>query len=52
MFLLLSVCLIAQPAKCHDERINLTYDSPNPFLCLRNSQSTLRRGRRSIRTIT
>ncbi|SOR30754.1 conserved protein of unknown function [Methylorubrum extorquens] len=41
MFLLLSVCLIAQPAKCHDERINLNYDNPNPFLCLRNSQSTL-----------
>ena len=41
MFLLLSVCLIAEPTKCHDERINLSFDSPNPFLCLRNSQATL-----------
>ncbi|WP_461656618.1 hypothetical protein [Methylorubrum aminovorans] len=41
MFLLLSVCLIAQPAKCHEERINLSFDSPNTFICLRNSQSTL-----------
>lgn len=41
MFLLLSVCLIAEPTKCHDERIDLTFDNPNPFLCLRNSQATL-----------
>ncbi len=43
MFLLLSVCLIAQPSHCREERINLSYDNPNPFLCLRNSQSTLAR---------
>jgi len=43
MFLLLSVCLIAQPGQCREERISLPSDNPNPFICLRNSQSTLAR---------
>lgn len=43
MLLLLSVCLIAQPSQCHDERIEITFDNPNPYICLRNSQSSLAR---------
>ena len=41
MFLLLSVCLIADPGQCREERINVSADNPNPFICMRNSQSTL-----------
>lgn len=41
MFLLLSVCLIAQPDQCREERISLSYERTSPFLCLRNSQSTI-----------
>ncbi|GLS42439.1 hypothetical protein [Methylobacterium brachythecii] len=41
MFLLLSVCLLAEPSKCHEERINLSFDNQNPAICLRNSQATL-----------
>ena len=41
MFLVMSVCLLATPATCHEERIDMTRGAPNPFICMRNSQSTL-----------
>lgn len=41
MLLLLSICLIAQPATCREDRIQLSYETANPFLCLRNAQSAL-----------
>jgi len=41
VLLLLSVCLIAQPATCHDEQVQVSAGMSNPFLCLRNSQSVL-----------
>ncbi|GJD35931.1 hypothetical protein [Methylobacterium aerolatum] len=41
MLLLLSVCLLAQPATCHDEEIPVGGGAANAFICLRNSQSVL-----------
>lgn len=41
MLILLSVCLLAQPTKCHEDRIQLSYEASSPFICLRNSQSAL-----------
>ena len=41
MLMLLSVCLIAEPSRCYEERIPVSYENPNPFVCLRNSQATL-----------
>ncbi|GEP04846.1 hypothetical protein [Methylobacterium oxalidis] len=41
MMILLSICLLAQPTTCREDRINLSYESTNPFLCLRHSQSAL-----------
>jgi hypothetical protein len=41
VFLLLSVCLIAQPATCRDEQIPVGGGAANAFICLRNSQSVL-----------
>ncbi|GJE54060.1 hypothetical protein FV217_10245 [Methylobacterium sp. WL9] len=41
MFLLMSVCLLSAPATCHEERINMSLGNPNPFICMRNSQSAL-----------
>jgi hypothetical protein len=41
MLLLLSVCLLAQPATCREDRIELSYEASSPFVCLRNSQSAL-----------
>lgn len=41
MLLLLSACLIAQPATCRDEQIPVGGGAANAFICLRNSQSVL-----------
>ena len=41
MLLLLSICLVAQPATCKEDRIELSYEATSPFICLRNSQSAL-----------
>ncbi len=41
MILLLSICLVAQPSTCREDRIQLAYESTNPFLCLRTAQSSL-----------
>ncbi len=43
MLILISVCMIAQPSLCHDDRIEMSFDNPNPMICLRNSQSALAR---------
>ena len=41
MLLLLSICLVAQPSTCREDRIQLSYESTSPFLCLRTAQSSL-----------
>jgi hypothetical protein len=41
MLLLLSICLVAQPATCREDRIEMSYEGSNPFICLRHSQSAL-----------
>lgn len=41
MFILLSICLLAQPDRCREERINLSFEAANPIVCLRNAQSRL-----------
>lgn len=41
MLLLLSICLVGQPATCREDRISMSYEGTNPFVCLRNAQSTL-----------
>ncbi len=41
MFILLSICLLAQPDRCREERISLSYEAANPIVCLRNAQSRL-----------
>lgn len=41
MLILLSICLIAQPNQCREDRIALSYESANPFICLRTAQSEL-----------
>lgn len=41
MLILLSVCLLAQPAQCHEDRIQMSYEGSNPFVCLRHAQSAL-----------
>ncbi|HEX8416235.1 MAG TPA: hypothetical protein VF641_01395 [Methylobacterium sp.] len=41
MFILLSICLLAQPDRCREERISLSYEAANPVVCLRNAQSRL-----------
>ena len=41
MLILLSVCLLAQPAQCHEDRIQMSYEGTNPFVCLRHAQSAL-----------
>ncbi|AWN42461.1 hypothetical protein [Methylobacterium durans] len=41
MMILLSICLLAQPTTCREDKIDLSYEASNPFICLRNSQSAL-----------
>lgn len=41
MLLLLSVCLVADPATCREDRIPMSYESASPFACLRHAQSSL-----------
>ena len=41
MLLLLSICLVAQPSTCREDRIEMSFEKSSPFVCLRNSQSAL-----------
>lgn len=41
MLILLSVCLMSQPATCREDRITMSYEAMNPVVCLRNSQSAI-----------
>ncbi|SDM50000.1 hypothetical protein SAMN05216360_102266 [Methylobacterium phyllostachyos] len=41
MLLLLSICLVAQPSTCREDRIEMSSGASSPFVCLRNSQSAL-----------
>jgi len=41
VLILLSACLIAQPATCRDERIELSYEATSAFVCLRHAQGAL-----------
>ena len=41
MLLLLSICLIAQPDQCREDRISMSFEARSPFVCLRHAQSTL-----------
>ncbi|MCJ2128763.1 hypothetical protein [Methylobacterium sp. E-045] len=41
MLILLSICLAAQPSHCKEDRISLSYEATNPFICLRTAQSAL-----------
>lgn len=41
MLILMSVCLLSEPATCREERIDLSYEATSPVVCLRNAQSAL-----------
>ncbi len=41
MLLLLSICLVAQPSTCREDRIEMSVEKSSPFVCLRNSPSAL-----------
>ncbi|GJD89111.1 hypothetical protein BHAOGJBA_2637 [Methylobacterium hispanicum] len=41
MFILLSICLLAQPSTCKEDKIDLSFEARSPFVCLRNAQSAL-----------
>ncbi|NEU12557.1 hypothetical protein G3T14_10455 [Methylobacterium sp. BTF04] len=41
MLILLSICLVAHPAQCREDRIDLSFESRSPTVCLRNSQSAI-----------
>ncbi|GJE60300.1 hypothetical protein [Methylobacterium trifolii] len=41
MLILLSICLLAQPDRCREDRIELSYESTSPTVCLRRSQTAL-----------
>lgn len=41
MLILLSICLVAEPERCREDRIDLSYEASSPSICLRNSQSAI-----------
>ncbi|MGU3360975.1 hypothetical protein ACLBWX_11630 [Methylobacterium sp. M6A4_1b] len=41
MLILLSICLLAQPSECREDKIDLSFEARSPTVCLRNSQSAL-----------
>jgi hypothetical protein len=41
MLILLSICLLSEPTRCREDRIDLSFEARSPAVCLRNSQSAL-----------
>lgn len=41
MLILLSICLLAEPTRCREDKIDLSFEARGPTVCLRNSQSAL-----------
>lgn len=41
MFIVMSICMLATPALCREERLNLSYEDSSPMACMLQSQPAM-----------
>ena len=41
MLLLMTICLIANPTSCREERLSFSFEETNPMACMVHAQSAL-----------
>jgi hypothetical protein len=47
MLILMSICLLADPSSCREERLSFSFEEPNAMACLVRSQETIAEWQRS-----
>jgi len=47
MLILLSICLLADPGACREERLSFSFEGGSPFACMVHSQETIAAWQRS-----
>lgn len=41
MLILMSICLLADPGQCREERLSFSFEESNPFACMVHSQGKI-----------
>jgi hypothetical protein len=41
MLILMSICLLADPSTCREERLSFSFEQANPMTCMIRSQETI-----------
>jgi hypothetical protein len=41
MLILMSICLLADPGRCREERLNFSFEESSPFTCMVRSQEKI-----------
>ena len=41
MLILMSICLLANPGECREERLSFSFEESNPFTCMVRSQEMI-----------
>jgi hypothetical protein len=41
MLILMSICLLADPGNCREERLSFSFEGGSPFTCMVHSQETI-----------